>query len=59
MAKIENLPINRLMSIILNQYINNYFCSKKKLCKEDVVTFREHALKKITMSEYRKLMFNQ
>lgn len=59
MAKKENLPINKLMSVILNQYINNYFCTKKKLCKEDVVTFREHALKKITMSEYRKLMFNQ
>ena len=61
MAKKENLPINKLMSVILNQYINRYYYSKRKLCKEDIETFRKHAIDKIVINQdtsINKLFFN-
>ena len=57
MAKKENLPINKLMSVILNQYINRYYYSKRKLCKEDIETFRKHAIDKIAIHS-NNLFFN-
>lgn len=57
MAKKENLPINELMSVVLNQYINNYYYVKRKLCVEDIGTFRKHAIDKIAIHS-NNLFFN-
>ena len=57
MAKKENLPINKLMSVVLNQYINNYYYVKRKLCVEDIETFRKHAIDKIAIHS-NNLFFN-
>jgi hypothetical protein len=57
MAKKENLPINKLMSVVLNQYINNYYYVKRKLCVEDIETFRKHAIDKIAIHP-NNLFFN-
>ena len=57
MAKKENLPINELMSVVLNQYINKYYYVKRKLCAEDIETFRKHAIDKIAIHS-NNLFFN-
>lgn len=57
MAKKENLPINKLMSVVLNQYINKYYYVKRKLCVEDIETFRKHAIDKIAIHS-NNLFFN-
>ena len=57
MAKKENLPINKLMSVVLNQFIDKYYYTKRKLCKEDIETFRKHAIDKIAIHS-NNLFFN-
>jgi hypothetical protein len=49
MAEKENLPINKLMSVVLNEYINHYHYVKRKLCKEDMVSFKKSAIEKIAI----------
>lgn len=49
MAEKENLLINKLMSVVLNQYINHYHYVKRKLCKEDMVSFKKSAIEKIAI----------
>lgn len=47
MAKSETLPINKLMSVILNQYIDKYLFIRGKLCKEDISSFRERTIDEV------------